>query len=84
MSQISRPATIASRRVTKALLATASCLALISALPPAAAAAMLILFAPGTPRERFFSELADIEATGRELTSDEWRDFYLRHDQVNV
>jgi quercetin dioxygenase-like cupin family protein len=49
-----------------------------------AAAAMLILFAPGTPRERFFSELAEIEAAGRELSPEEWRDFYLRHDQVNV
>jgi|GEM_PF-3514726 len=45
-------------------------------------AAMLILFAPGPPRERFFLELAEIQASGRTLTPKEWTDFYARHDQV--
>ncbi len=32
------------------------------------AASMLILFAPGPPRERYFEELASIFASGRELS----------------
>ncbi len=49
-----------------------------------APATMLILFAPGIPRELFFTELADIEAAGRKLSPEEWADFYVRHDQVNL
>ena len=36
------------------------------------AASMLILFAPGPPRERYFEELAGIFASGRELSDQEW------------
>ena len=45
---------------------------------------MLILFAPGAPRERYFEELAEIGASGRELTPEEWADVYARHDQTMV
>jgi quercetin dioxygenase-like cupin family protein len=47
-------------------------------------ARFLILFAPGIPRERFFTELAEIRRTGRVLDDDEWVEFYARHDQVNL
>ncbi len=46
-----------------------------------AAADMLILFAPGAPREGYFEELAEIGASGRELDDAEWVDLYARHDQ---
>ena len=49
-----------------------------------AAAAMLILFAPGAPRERYFEELAEIGASGRELSQEEWAELYARHDQTMV
>ncbi|MFE9689631.1 cupin domain-containing protein [Micromonospora sp. NPDC005806] len=45
------------------------------------AASMLVLFTPGAPREAYFEELADIVATGRELTEQEWIELYARHDQ---
>ena len=35
---------------------------------------MLILFAPGAARERYFIELEEIRQSGRSLTPDEWRD----------
>ncbi|WP_026426011.1 cupin domain-containing protein [Actinokineospora inagensis] len=44
-------------------------------------ASMLILFAPGAPREDFFVELAEIAEAGRELSVAEWDDFYAKHDQ---
>ena len=44
----------------------------------------LILFAPGIPRERFFTELAEIRESGRQLSEEEWVEFYARHDQVNL
>ena len=47
-------------------------------------ASMLILFAPGTPREKYFAELADIAASGRTLEPDEWAELYARHDQLMV
>jgi quercetin dioxygenase-like cupin family protein len=47
-------------------------------------AAFLILFAPGIARERFFTELAEIRRSGRELDTEEWVAFYARHDQVNL
>ena len=31
-----------------------------------------ILFAPGPPREEYFTELADIRSAGRKLTEEEW------------
>ena len=36
-----------------------------------APARMLILFAPGPPREEYFSELAEIRSAGRKLTEEE-------------
>jgi len=49
-----------------------------------APASMLILFAPGAPRERYFEELAEIGASGRELSPEEWAELYARHDQTMV
>jgi mannose-6-phosphate isomerase-like protein (cupin superfamily) len=51
---------------------------------PEGAASMLILFAPGAPREAYFEELAEIVASGRQLSEDEWTDLYRRHDQYMV
>ena len=48
------------------------------------AAAMLILFAPGAPRERYFVELAEILASGRQLSDEEWTEVYARNDQYMV
>jgi mannose-6-phosphate isomerase-like protein (cupin superfamily) len=45
---------------------------------------MLILFAPGAPREEYFRELAAIRDEGRTLTGNEWTEFLARHDQYNV
>jgi mannose-6-phosphate isomerase-like protein (cupin superfamily) len=47
-------------------------------------ASMLILFAPGPPRERYFEELAEISASGRQLSDEEWTELYARHDQYVV
>jgi mannose-6-phosphate isomerase-like protein (cupin superfamily) len=47
-------------------------------------ASMLILFAPGPPREEYFRELAEIMKTGRQLSAEEWTEFYARHDQYMV
>jgi quercetin dioxygenase-like cupin family protein len=44
-------------------------------------ASMLILFAPAPPREKFFLELAEILDSGRQLSREEWAEFYARHDQ---
>jgi quercetin dioxygenase-like cupin family protein len=49
-----------------------------------AAAAMLILFAPGAPREAYFHELADISSSGRVLSDEEWTDLFARHDQYRA
>jgi hypothetical protein len=46
-----------------------------------APARMLILFAPGPPREEYFTELADIRSAGRRLTEEEWIEVWARHDQ---
>ncbi len=43
------------------------------------AASMLILFAPGAPREDYFETL-DAMARGRQLSDDEKAEFFLRHD----
>jgi mannose-6-phosphate isomerase-like protein (cupin superfamily) len=45
---------------------------------------MLILFAPGAPREEYFRELAAIRDGGRMLTEDEWTEFFARHDQYRA
>jgi quercetin dioxygenase-like cupin family protein len=47
-------------------------------------ASMLIMFAPGIAREKYFEELAEIRASGRTLTDEEWADLFARHDQVNL
>lgn len=47
-------------------------------------ASMLILFAPGPARELYFRELADIAATGRELSYDDWTELFARHDQYRA
>lgn len=47
-------------------------------------ASMLILFAPGIAREAYFRETAEIAASGRQLTEDEWTDLFARHDQYQV
>ena len=43
-------------------------------------ASMLILFVPGAPREGYFETLAEIGASGRTLTDDEWAAFFEEHD----
>lgn len=43
-------------------------------------ASMLILFAPGAPREKYFEGLAEIGLTGRRPSPEEMTEFYLRHD----
>ena len=45
---------------------------------------MLILFAPGAPREKYFHELADIRDTGRTMTEDQWTAFFAEHDQYRA
>ena len=45
---------------------------------------MLILFAPGKARERYFLEVEKIRTSGRELTDDQWTELYARHDQYMV
>jgi quercetin dioxygenase-like cupin family protein len=47
-------------------------------------AEVLTLFTPGIPRERFVLELLEIRTSGRELTHEEWAEFYRRHDQYMV
>lgn len=47
-------------------------------------ASMLILFAPGPPRERYFEELAEIGHSGRKLSDEEWLELWARHDQFPV
>jgi quercetin dioxygenase-like cupin family protein len=47
-------------------------------------ASMIIVFAPGAPRERYFEALAEVAATGRTLSADEWTELYARHDQYMV
>lgn len=44
-------------------------------------ASMLIIFAPGAPREEYFRELAAIVSRGVKLTDDERAAFQARHDQ---
>ncbi|MGI5422356.1 cupin domain-containing protein [Actinomadura luteofluorescens] len=51
---------------------------------PRGAASMLVLFAPGAPREAYFEELAEIVESGRRLSEQEWTDLYHRHDQYMV
>ena len=43
-------------------------------------ASMLILFAPGAPREGYFNTLAEVAKTGRQLTDEESAAFFVEHD----
>ena len=47
-------------------------------------ASMMILFAPGEPREKYFEELAEIAASGRTLSTEEWTEVWARNDQYPV
>ena len=47
-------------------------------------ASMLILFAPGAPREAYFEALAEIAASGRQLTDEEWIELGRRHDNYFI
>ena len=49
-----------------------------------APASMLLLFAPGAPREAYFEELAEIAASGRQLSEQQWGELLARHDQHPV
>lgn len=48
------------------------------------ASSMLILFAPGIPREKYFLGLAEIAASGRKLGDEEYTEFLATHDQYMV
>jgi quercetin dioxygenase-like cupin family protein len=47
-------------------------------------ATFLILFSPGIAREGYFEALAEIGASGREMTETDWAKLYARYDQVMV
>jgi mannose-6-phosphate isomerase-like protein (cupin superfamily) len=46
-----------------------------------APASLVMLSAPGAPREDYFAELAEIISGRRTLTGEDWRELYARHDQ---
>jgi len=46
-------------------------------------ASMLLLFAPGAPREAYFEALAE-KVAGRQFSDEEWRDLCLRHDNYFI
>jgi mannose-6-phosphate isomerase-like protein (cupin superfamily) len=46
-------------------------------------ASMLILFAPGAPREGYFEALAE-KAAGRRFSDEEWKEVCLRHDNYFI
>jgi mannose-6-phosphate isomerase-like protein (cupin superfamily) len=46
-------------------------------------ASMLILFAPGVPREGYFEALADI-AAGRQFTDEEWANICIKYDNYFI
>ena len=47
-------------------------------------ASMLILFAPGAPREAYFEGLAEIALGRRRFTPEEFKEFCERHDNIFV
>jgi mannose-6-phosphate isomerase-like protein (cupin superfamily) len=49
-----------------------------------ASASMLLLFAPGAPREAYFEALAEMATSGRQLTEQEYIEFLASHDQYMV
>jgi mannose-6-phosphate isomerase-like protein (cupin superfamily) len=51
---------------------------------PGEPASMLILFAPGAPREAYFEALAEVAASGRQLTEEEWIELGRRHDNYFI
>lgn len=52
---------------------------------PDGAASMLMLFAPGAPRQTYFEELAGLDdRTRAAMTAAEWTALYERHDQVEA
>jgi len=46
-------------------------------------ASMLLLFAPGAPREAYFEALAEL-AAGRQFSKEEWTDLCRRHDNYFI
>jgi mannose-6-phosphate isomerase-like protein (cupin superfamily) len=46
-------------------------------------ASMLILFAPGAPREGYFEALA-AKAAGQKFTDEEWKEICVRHDNYFI
>lgn len=46
-------------------------------------AAMLLLFAPGAPREGYFEAIAE-KAAGRQFSDEEWLDVCRRHDNYFI
>ena len=46
------------------------------------AASMLILFAPGAPREQYFEGLREMFRPGREVSAEEFTEFCERHDNI--
>ena len=46
------------------------------------AASMLILFAPGAPREQYFEGLVEMFQPGREVSAEEFKEFCERHDNI--
>jgi mannose-6-phosphate isomerase-like protein (cupin superfamily) len=47
-------------------------------------ASMLLLFAPGAPREAYFEALVERATSGRQLTEEEQTEFLRSHDQYMV
>ena len=47
-------------------------------------ASMLLLFAPGAPREAYFEGLVEIAEMAEEPSAEELADFYARHDNIWV
>lgn len=52
---------------------------------PDGPASMLMLFAPGAPREAYFEELAALDPAAKAvMTEADWTALYARHDQVEI
>ena len=47
-------------------------------------ASMLLLFAPGAPREAYFETLAEWATTGKEPNEKERTEFMIRHDNYFI
>jgi mannose-6-phosphate isomerase-like protein (cupin superfamily) len=44
-------------------------------------AALIMLSAPGAPREDYFAEIAEIVSAQRTMTREDWQELWARHDQ---